>query len=367
MRDLGRLLGQMQTPVIVIDSSAAVKLAQNDYGVYSALRQANDDLVSEYTDQPIGSIDMVILESCARELDTMHANAALGDYGIPKTTVVSISAGSEYKTDFPEEFRDRIGEGRSLWRRVSTKAEQGGALSRADEEIISFALEHANNGRRSIVLAYDEDILSPVEVIANQNPNISIARDSLQTPDKIIEINGFNAGPLILMPPKIVGDLFKFESITSVEKYILTARVPIAGTYAEMALSIHPLDSLRGFTSREGDISRYVLMGMNYDETLGLPQFRKSMFYSRYQKSFDGTLEQSIKGSLSIQFLSYVTSQKDGCLWLHQRGGTVDLQGGGINVPAKPREWMMIDDKYLRTFSPQTLTAVQEFKANYTK
>ncbi len=180
-RDLGRILGQYQKPVLVAGTSHIVKFGWHDWGAISSLVGIFNEL------NPSGPDDFetVVLDRVYREYEIFWTKHVLNDdYGLPKANLELF-----YELDptrFPKEIKDMIGPAKERWRRVSEKARSGGELDKADRDLLTYVEEQAANHRETYVLTYDEDESGPARDLQSKSPWVHYAEESLQPIARLI-------------------------------------------------------------------------------------------------------------------------------------------------------------------------------------
>lgn len=357
---LGRLLGSLQDPVWVMDTSFLVKFGQHDYGAITQTMTAKHETADYFTGQDKDKVyvQLMILDRVGSEYRGLYANRALGDYGIPKA---SIDLLSELElTEFPQALSDMIEPARMLWKLESAKAYKTQATaSRTDMEILAFALEQAENKRPCWVFSYDEDIAGPVRELAPRTHCAYLVKESAQNADAVMEATGAKHKPIFL-PPWLVGEFYKTPTCVEAARYVTTAKVPFAGREEEFAVSVRPIGNDMKF--REGNVSRYVLYSIDVDDIEGATGYKRNMLLDRMRNETRKATKSLIEKHPSASIITVKKSRKSGVLRL----GKIDLHthyaDGRLERSSEETglDWFMVDDKYLQGFSPETLEHLRD-------
>lgn len=360
---LGRVLARYQEPALVFGTSALVKSGQHDYGAISAAVNIVDNLPGDKQYEP------VVLDSVVREYKTLFYNHVLGDYGIPKASATLVDLLDPKQ--FPPEIRDMIGPSRELWRTKSMKAASGGVLGRADLHLLTFVHEQAENGRECYVFTYDEDESGPVKHLESRFPHIHLAEESLQSADRLAEelnIDATTDDKHILLYPKVLGELYGMEASTEATHYLLTIKVPFAGNYEELGISINPMES--GITFEDGGISRYPLLVLDLDkliESIHTPKYWVT--HNQIMSKFERALKALSRRYLSRSTITIVKSRKYANIKMTKSKTSTKFSRGELTSETNSDglEWLTIDNNYLRKFSPETVEYLRNFRSSVPK
>ncbi len=359
---LGRLLGSLQDPVWVMDTSFLVKFGQHDYGAITQTMTARKETANYFAGQNKDKIyvQFMILDRVGKEYKRLYTDRVPGDYKIPKASV-DLLAELEL-TEFPPYLRDMIGPAKMLWQTDSDKDSGKRVLddvSKTDMEIVAYSLEQAENRRSCWVFSYDEHIAGRISELERENPSIRLARESAQNADTVMKTIGAKHKPIFL-PPWIAGEFYKTPTCVEAVRCVTTAKVPFAGREEEFVVSVNPVADKLNF--KDGNVSRYVLYSINVDDIEDSSGHKRAMFLDRLKKTVRRASKDLINRHPSASILTAKKSQKSGVLRL----GKIDLHtyysGGKFERSSEESglDWFMVDDAYLQRFSPETLEHLRD-------
>ncbi|MFH1105720.1 MAG: hypothetical protein V1731_00740 [Candidatus Aenigmatarchaeota archaeon] len=362
---LGRWLGSLQDPVWVMDTSFLVKFGQHDYGAITQTMTARQETASHFAGQDKDKIyvQLMVLDRVGKEYKGFYDNHVPGDYGMPKA---SIDLLSELElTEFPQALSDMFGPAKSLWRTESKKAyardysKAQPSISKTDTEILAFTIEQAENRRPCWVFSYDEDITGPVKTLASKSNCVYLADESAQSADAVMKTIEAKHNPIFL-PPRIAGEFYKTPTRLEAAHCLTTAKVPFAGGEEEFAVSVNPIDTNLKF--KDGNMSRYVLYAINVDDIKGSSGYMHNMLLDRMRSETRRATKSLMEKYPSASIITVKNSQKSGLMRL----GKIDLRtyysNNGLSRSSEDTglEWLMVDDRYLQKFSPETLEHLKE-------
>ncbi len=365
---MGRVLGQYQKPIVIFDTSALVKMGQKDVGAIAAYSELGFALQAKSNDIP--PFNEVAFQSAVAEYLGLYERHTLDEFNRPKASSEIAALLPDHA--FPAELRDRFGDATELWRHFSRKASRTfgyngrfSSLAIADKEIISYALEQADNDRECYIFSYDEDIIGAVNGIDRHKDKVHLVTD------KLLEPGLFEGDPTkgtVLIPVDLVGKFYSMASSEKPDHYIVTVNAPVGEGRLRVAVSINPIGDRLSF--HEGDAYRHVLR-IDDAEYVNLKGYQRNMEESRAvarTKRFNVELTRRY-GSGSFSIMGISKSRNEGVMEMDFVEGSVNFKNGKLEKERtkSPAEWFSFDAHYFGRFSPQTNRYLDEFKRRFPK
>ncbi len=364
---MGRVLGYLQRPVFVMDTSAMVDIGQHNFGVLSPFTRHRIDLEAEDRDNPY---QVIVLERAAREYVRFFNQSVPGNYGIPKFSADLINDYIVRYTEFSDDLRSRIREARELWQKTSAKAPLKSAPgqyqilpSMTDQDIIAFVIKQADNHRRCYVFSDDEDIKGPVKSLAAENPWIRYVERSFEKPSLIA---GSEKKPL-LITPGMLGEMYAAPT-NAYANYLLTAKMPLLGEDVEVAVSVRPVENGR-IIGVEAGVARHALYIHDIDELFGVKDVQRRILEDKLDRELGRNAKKLLSKSFGMSFMSVVKSRKLGQFRVRQLVQDARYANGHIErgVRTIDREWFMVDERDLMNLSPESWEYLERFRKRFPK
>ncbi len=352
-----------------MDTSATVKLGQRDMGAYCGLVKITAELLTELGGDEL-PYDAVMLRSSANEYRRFFEQNVLDNNKVPKGSMHVVNAFPDM--EFPKELRDRLEDAKNLWystsRRVGTWDKRFGRLhiiEKADTELLAYALEQADNGRICIVFTYDEDLIGPVSNMASKNDRVKYVADAAFPLHPFV-----HSGEMpLLIPSKVLGELYALQSCETPSQYLLTAKAPFLGERVDVAVSLHQIEGR--ITFEEGDASRHVLVTNDVDELFSVKGYRQRAIKDRLirsgRKQVQKITADYAPGRFSV--VSFGKSRKYGFMELKILKNHTYFGEAGLTREAEPADirWFSFDGHYLGRFSLETEKYLEDFRKRYPK